>query len=763
VAARLNPRLVLLVAVSTGLAGGCLAWVVSDPSVAAVAWAATSVLGLVASVVWVWASLSKGRIGADVVAVLALLGALWTGEYLAGAIVALMLATGRMLESWAEGRSRRELTALVNRVPRTAHRLRPDGDVEVVPLTDVVAGDQILVRTGEVVPVDGVLVAPTVLDESALTGEAMPVDRTAGDLVSSGVVVSGSPVPLRALRTAADSTYAGIVRLVEEAQASSAPFVRMADRFAAWFVPFTVLLAGGAWAWSGDPNRAVAVLVVATPCPLILAAPVALVAGMAQSARRGVVIKGGAALERLALGRVVLFDKTGTLTAGRPELAQVITAPGVDPASVLGLAASLDQASPHVLAAAVVAAARGRGLDLWTPQDVVELGGHGVSGSVNGNSVSVGKFAWLAPAERPEWLRRAVARSEVESAVLVLVTLEGDVIGALLLVDPLRQDAPRMVRALRGAGIRRVVLVTGDRAEVAETIGHALDIDEVFAERLPDEKLAIVRGERPRGSTVFVGDGVNDAPALAAADVGVALAGRGATASSEAADVVLLVDRIDRLAEAMVIARRSRRIAWQSVTLGMGLSLAAMGAAAIGLLTAVVGALLQEVIDVVAILNALRAARPVRAPTVRGEPAVMGRRLMAEHLALKPSLERIRSIADGLDDDHPQRGVAEVRQLHRWLVDDLLPHEIAEEQQLYPAMAEVLGGSDPTGAMSRAHTEILHLVRRLGLVLDDLANHEASASDLTELRRLLYGLHAVLLLHFAQEEEGMFPLIEELG
>jgi len=442
-------------------------------------------------------------------------------------------------------------------------------------------------------------------------------------------------------------------------------------------------------------------------------------------------------------------------------LAQVVAAPGADPDDVLRLAASLDQASPHVLAAAVVVAAHLRGLELETPSGVVETGGQGVTGRVGGRSVSVGKLGWIAPHEHPEWLRRARRRSEVESAVLVLVAIDEDVAGALLLVDPLRHDAPRMVRALRAAGIERVVLVTGDRAEVAETVGHALDIDEVFAERLPDEKLAIVRGERRHGSTIYVGDGVNDAPALAAADVGVALGARGATASSEAADVVLLVDRIDRLADAMVIARRSRRIAWQSVTLGMGLSFVAMGAAAVGLLTAVIGALLQEVIDVLAILNALRAARTVDSPTVRGPDAVLGRRLMAEHLSLKPSLERIRSTADELDDDDPAVGVVKVRALQGWLVGDLLPHELAEEEQLYPAVAEVLGGSDPTGAMSRAHIEISHLVRRLDIVLADLDEHDATAADLTELRRLLYGLHAVLLLHFAQEEEGLFPLIEE--
>jgi heavy metal translocating P-type ATPase len=534
----------------------------------------------------------------------------------------------------------------------------------------------------------------------------------------------------------------------------------MADRYAAWFVPLTLALAGGAWWWSGDPVRAVAVLVVATPCPLILAAPVAMVAGMAQSARHGVVVKGGSALERLAQAQVVLFDKTGTLTAGHPSLAQVTTEPGWDPDRMLRLAAGLDQASPHVVATAIVVAARARGLDLPVPTDVTEHHGRGVEGTVEGLPVAVGKLDWLAPPAQPDWLRRARRRSELDGSLLVLVAVDGRAVGALVLEDPLRSDAPRMVRALRTAGVDRVVLVTGDRAEVAESVGHALGIDEVFAERLPEEKLGIVRTESLRGTTAFVGDGINDAPALAAADVGVALGVRGATASSEAADVVLMVDRVDRLADAIAAARRATRIARQSVLGGMGLSLVAMGAAAAGLLPPAWGALLQEVIDVLAIANALRAARPVSRPQVRGAEAELGHRLYDQHRALRPELIRVREVADGLDDADSARGVAAARELYVWLENDLMPHETAEEEELYPVMARALGGTDPIGAMSRAHVEIGHLVRRVGRLLAELSQEHAAPEDVVELRRVLYGLHAVLLLHFAQEEEGLFPLLD---
>ena len=725
-----------------------------------VAWVATTVLGLVPATGWVVASLRHGRLGADIVAVLALVGTLATGEYLAGALISLMLATGRVIEEWAELRARRELTALVRRVPSRAHRYGADGAVDSCPLDEVAVGDRILVRSGEVVPVDGVVLTPAVLDESALTGEPLPVERPPGDLVRSGVVVSGPPCDVQVTSAAEDSTYAGIVRLVEGAQADTAPFVRMADRYAAWFVPLALAVSGAAWWWSGDPVRAVAVLVVATPCPLILAAPVAMVAGMAQSARHGAVVKGGSALERLAQARVVLLDKTGTLTEGRPVLAQVTGALGTDSDELLRLAASLEQASPHVAAAAIVVAARARGLRLSVPTDVVEHHGFGVEGEVDGHRVAVGKLDWLSAGERPDWLRRARRRSELDGALLVLVAVDGQPEGALVLEDRIRSDAPRMVRALRMAGVDRVVLVTGDRAEVAEAVGHALGIDEVFADRLPDEKLQIVRAETGRGGTAFVGDGINDAPALAAADVGVALGVRGATASSEAADVVLMVDRIDRLAEAMLTARRAATIAWQSVVVGMGLSLAAMVAAAAGLLPPAWGAVLQEVIDVVAILNALRAARPVARPRVRGADAELGHRLYEEHRALAPQLVRVRDVADGLDVDGAAVDLGPAHELYAWLRDDLLPHETAEEEELYPVMARALGGSDPVGAMSRAHVEIGHLVRRVGRLLTDLVEEESLPEDVVELRRVLYGLHAVLLLHFAQEEEGLFPLLD---
>jgi cation transport ATPase len=351
---------------------------------AAAMWVAADLVGLVYSTGILLAAVRRRQPSVDVIAWLALAGALLVGEAFAGAVIAVMLASGVLLEARAAARARRELSLLVERAPRTARRYTGHGLVQV-PVGEVVRGDRLLVGSGEVVPVDGRLLGPAVLDESALTGEPLPVERRPGQDVRSGVVNAGPPVELAATALAAESTYAGVVRLVEQAQAQSAPFVRAADRFAVGFVPVTLLLAGAAWALSGQPVRAVAVLVVATPCPLLLAAPIAIMSGLSRAARVGVVVKGGSALEQLAAGRVLLFDKTGTLTQGRPALSEVITAGGGTSAEeLLRLAGSLDQVSAHVLASAIVTAARDRGLAVQPPWEVRELHGYGLEGTVDG-------------------------------------------------------------------------------------------------------------------------------------------------------------------------------------------------------------------------------------------------------------------------------------------------------------------------------------------------------------------------------------------
>ena len=614
-----NSAAILVVVLAAGVLGGVL-WLAGAPTWADASWALAVVVALVPLSISVAYDLMHRETGVDLIALLAMAGSLVLGQYLAGAVIGLMLSGGQALERFASARARRELSALVARAPRVVHRYE-EGQLVTADISDVREGDHLLVKPGEVVPVDGILrAAEAVLDESALTGEAMPVEHVRGDRVASGVVNAGSPFELSASTTAAESTYAGIVRLVREAQVSKAPFVRLADRYAMWFLPITLLVAAFAWIVSGNPVRALAVLVVATPCPLILAAPVAIVAGISRAANRGVIVKGGGALETLARVRTLIFDKTGTLTKGSAEVASIESFDGVGPGELLRLAASLDQFSPHVFADGIVAAARRRGLELDMPEDVTEQPGQGIDGSVGGHRVALGQARWLVEGGQMPPAADAVRRRIAdEAASAVYVAVDGTIAGALVMVDPVRGDTPEALRVLREAGIGRIVLLSGDRRAVAESVGKRLGVDVVLSERTPEQKIEAVTRERRRAVTVMVGDGINDAPALAAADVGIAMGARGATASSEAADAVVVVDRLDRVAEAILIARRARGIAVQSVVAGMALSIAGMVLATVGVLPPVAGALFQEAIDVAVILNALRAlvGGGVPAPTVR--------------------------------------------------------------------------------------------------------------------------------------------------
>lgn len=608
-----EPRVLVGVILGALVAGGLLhAFVPGDAGDAV--WAAAIAITLVPLTWSVGRSLMRGDIGVDAIALVAMAGALALGEYLAGAVVALMLSGGNALEAAAGRHARRELTALLERAPRIAHR-RVDGRLQEVSVEQLRVGDRVLVRAGEVVPVDGVVQdGQAVLDESTLTGEPLPVRRGPGTTVASGTSNAGEAFDMRAIRTAAESAYSGIVRLVREAERQRAPFVRLADRYAALLLPVTLVVAGGAWALSGDPVRALAVLVVATPCPLILAAPIALISGVSRAARDGVIVKGGGTIEKLGRARTVLFDKTGTLTHGRPEIERVETLNGLRPRALLRLAASVDQLSAHVLAEALVHGAEARGIELPFPEDVVEDPGQGVEGSVEGHRVTVGSAAWL---ER----RGCSGAREADAAVHgdsepgwahVLVGVDGAVAGLVVMADRIRDDAAELTAELRRAGIEHIALVTGDRRDVAEAVGARVGVDRVYAERSPEDKIEVVRGARGGpglGAVIMVGDGVNDAPALALADVGVAMGTAGATVSSETADAVIAVDRVDRVADAIRIGRRSLRIALQSVLAGLALSFAAMGFAAFGYIPPVAGALLQEGIDVAVIVNALRALR----------------------------------------------------------------------------------------------------------------------------------------------------------
>jgi heavy metal translocating P-type ATPase len=636
-----SPAVILLI-VLVAVAAGAVLWLAGAHTAADLAWAAAVVLALIPLTISVVRDLLQRETGVDLIALLAMAGSLILGQYLAGAVVGLMLSGGQALERYASSRARRELSALLARAPQVVHRYE-HGFLASPNIGEVRKGDLLLVKPGEVIPVDGVIASATaVLDESALTGESRPAERPEGDTVHSGVVNAGAPFDMRAITTAEQSTYAGIVRLVREAQSSKAPFVRLADRYAMWFLPLTLGVAALAWAISGNPVRALAVLVVATPCPLILAAPVAIVAGISRAAHRGVIVKGGGALETLARASTLIFDKTGTLTSGSPRVASVEAFGSMAADELLRLSASLDQVSLHVFAGGIVSAARARRLDLELPTAAREHGGKGIEGMVGSHRVALGQARWLsAGGPLPEAATALRRRLATDGAMAVYIAVDGVITGALVIEDPVRADTPDALRTLRLAGIKRIVLLSGDRKDVAQAVGGGLGADLVLSEHSPEQKVQAVLHERQRGVTVMVGDGVNDAPALAAADVGIAMGARGATASSEAADAVIVVDRLDRVAEALLIARRARNIAVQSVLAGMALSGFGMVLATFGVLPPVAGAFFQEAIDVAVILNALRAlgggelhvpaaaeprkGSPISSPMPEGEPATSER------------------------------------------------------------------------------------------------------------------------------------------
>ena len=601
-------RALLLIAI-TGLALGLGVWHSGTGQLSPdTIWTAATLPVVVTLAISILREFWIGRIGVDAIALVSMSAALLLGQALAAVVVAVMYAGGTVLEDFARGRAERNLRALTDRAPRVAHRKSAQG-TETVPIEQVAVGDELLVRAGELLPVDGILIdTSAVLDESTVTGEPLPERRGTGDALRSGTVNAGEAFVMRASAIADNSTYAAIVRMVAAAQTAKAPFIRIADRFALLLLPVTLLLAGIAWRLSGDPIRGLAVLVVATPCPLILAAPVAFIGGVSRAAHAGILMKGSAALEALAQIRTAIFDKTGTLTLCGAELIKIDVAPGQQADELLRLLASLEQASHHVLADSIVRAARHRNLMLSQPCDVREHRGEGLKGLVDGKPVAVGSRSLvLDGGPLPRWAESGEKRHRSAQVLRVFVALDGRLAGIFTFGDAVREDAHDTFEALRSAGVTRTIMLTGDDGAAAEKVSASLKLDAVFADATPADKVKTVEAEKAMAPTMMVGDGINDAPALAAATVGVALGARGGTASSEAADVVVLTDSLQPVAEALRIAKRTRGIALQSIIVGLALSGAAMIAAAMGHLTPVAGALLQEGIDVAVIVNALRA------------------------------------------------------------------------------------------------------------------------------------------------------------
>ena len=563
-------------------------------------WALGGLIGLVPSIKWVIDELKDKQMGSDVLAIFSIVGALLISEFFAAAVISFMLASGRALESWAEGRAESALKSLIDRMPKLANRISKDGQLETIEVDKVQTGDRLIVKSGEIVPVDGNAQENCYLDQSALTGEPLPVLLNKLDSVISGTLNAGNNFEMIASGNIYQSTYSGIVTMVRNSRAQSSPNIRLANKWAIRFVPLTIFIATAAWLLTGDLTRAVAVLVVATPCPLILAVPIALVAGMSRATKSGAVIKGGAILEKLSRAEVVLLDKTGTVTHGGPVITEILALPGLTTDYVLQIAASLDQYSPHVVAKSLVAEAKRREIKLLSASEVIEDHGKEVSGMVAGKKVRVG----AAPEVMPNW-------AKLRQPLIVALHVDEELIAVFGLEDPIRSDSRKTVDELHNLGVKEVVMVTGDKEDTARAVASELGINRVIANSKPETKLNTVHEYRNKvsGTVLVVGDGINDAPALAASDVGIAMGARGASAASEAADVVIIEDSIDRVTKAISIAKISHHKAIQASIGGMGLALIAMLAAAFGYLTPSEGAITQEFIDLLAIMWALTTLR----------------------------------------------------------------------------------------------------------------------------------------------------------
>ncbi|AMW06841.1 hypothetical protein GEMMAAP_12950 [Gemmatimonas phototrophica] len=555
----------------------------------------------------------RGQFAADVVAMLAIVGALLLEQPLAGLVVVLMQTGGEALDAYAVARASNAVEALEADAPTTAHRV-VEGRVTDIAAAMIVPGDALLIRPGELVPADGVVIDGTShVDTSRLTGEPVPVRVAAGARLFSGSINQDGAITLRAERRSQESQYAKIVDLVRSAQASKSPLQRTADVWAVWFTPLTLVACGVAWLVSHDWSRVLAVLVVATPCPLILAAPVAIIGGINRAAKRGIIVRHGGALEGLAKVDTAVFDKTGTLTVGKPRIAHIVVEHNGAVLDLLGKAAAVEQGSGHLLARVIVAEAEERGAPLMNATELQESAGRGIRGRVQGETVFVGA---------PDYVREALLElSPVTAGVLsrmehdgtglrAYVGTDGGAVARIEFADQLRPELAPMFAELRALGIADLHLLSGDKADNVRTIAEAVGITQYAGDLKAQDKVTRVTALEKAGRTVMmVGDGTNDAPSLSTATVGVALAGHGGGVVAEAADVVLLVDDPSRIPEAVRIGRRSLRIARQSIGVGLGLSLVGMAFAAAGQLTPVAGAIIQEAIDVAVILNALRAAR----------------------------------------------------------------------------------------------------------------------------------------------------------
>lgn len=552
-------------------------------------------------------TLRAGHFGIDVLALTAIITSLILGEYWAAIIIVVMLTGGEALEDYAERRAKKELTTLLSNRPKKAHILRAGKRIDI-RASEVQPGDKLVILPGEVVPVDAtILEGTTSIDESSITGESLPVTREVNDALLSGSVNIDGEITVRAAHTAAESQYEQIVKLVRTATNGQSPFVRLADRYSVPFTALSFFIAGAAWFISGDAVRFLEVLVVATPCPLLLGAPIAIISGMSRASKQGVIIKTGSSLEQLADVQTVAFDKTGTLTMGKPVVQAVTTYGPFKKADVIGAAAALEQSSNHILAQAIMRYAEEKSIKIPKAKHTKESAGHGLQGRANGKDILVGHISLLEQhaVEFPPALDTSKSKQTIS-----YVAIGGKLAGTISFKDEIRSESSSMLSRLRKTGVKQFALITGDNEASAVSVAKKLNIIDVYPDCLPGQKIQAI--EEMPGPVAFVGDGVNDAPVLTSADVGIALGARGSTAASETADVVIMQDDVSKVATSVEVAKRTMRIAKQSVLIGIIISIGLMAAFATGRFTAVQGALIQEVVDIIVIINALRAHGAVR-------------------------------------------------------------------------------------------------------------------------------------------------------
>jgi heavy metal translocating P-type ATPase len=551
-----------------------------------------------------WEDLRTGTYGIDILAITAIVTAVILNEGWAAMVVVLMLTGGESLEDYAEHRSKSELDALLSRAPQLAHLVKSRGTVVDVKVSEVHTGNKLIIRPGEVVPVDATIIEGSAsFDESSLTGESIPQAKDKGDQILSGSINLDGSITVTALHSAADSQYEQIVKLVRAAANSQAPFVRLADRYA---IPFTIvsfIIAGTVWAVSGHAIRFLEVIIVATPCPLILAAPIAIISGMSRSAKAGIIIKTGSALERFAQAKTFAFDKTGTLTVGTPKVAAITAYGSFKDTDVLQAAATLEQNSNHVLARAILEAAQAAGVRLAKGKHIKEVSGQGLSAQYSGKHVLVGRLSFIQ--NEGAALPKNFDPKKIQQTA-TYVAIDGELAGVITFADELRPESKPTLQKLKQLGVKHILMVTGDSTATAQKIAGQLGITEVKAEALPADKLIAIE-KLPHRPVAFIGDGVNDAPVLTASDVGIALGARGSTAASESADIVVLQDSLAQVSQGLEIAKHSFKIARQSILVGIALSFVLMIVFATGKFPPIYGAALQEVVDVVVIFNALRA------------------------------------------------------------------------------------------------------------------------------------------------------------